>query len=233
MVPCTPWNGGSRAAERTAVSGKKLLILKDFYRTAIKAIKAIDKNHAIFVEGNTWAQDIEFLKDILEDNIVISIHAYQPLEYTFQFVRSQRYPGLICGERWDRKKICRYLDRYYAFSKKHSVEIFVGEFGINYRGNCYGEVDYLSDLLSTFDQYGFDWTYWTYKAVANNVFPDGVYQYRDNPAWICREGPVSGWENYYQLWERNKRAIVQSWKTEQYTLNKDIAKALKQYFQRG
>ena len=190
------------------------------------------KKHIIFVEGNTWAQDIEFLSDLLEDRVCVSIHVYQPIDYVFQFVRQGKYPGVICGQKWDKNRIRRYLDRYYKFGRKNRVDIFVGEFGVNYRGNCDGEVNYLKDLLAVFDQYKFGSTYWTYKAVARSVFPDGVYQYIQNPPCLSRQGPVYGWENYYAHWARDKKSLVDCWKTENYKLNEDIAKLLKNYFSR-
>ncbi|PJC47617.1 MAG: hypothetical protein CO035_06010, partial [Candidatus Omnitrophica bacterium CG_4_9_14_0_2_um_filter_42_8] len=45
------------------------------------------------------------------------------------------------------------------------------------------------------------WAYWTYKAMANSAFPDGIYQYLGNPSWINRQGPVYGFENFYTLWK--------------------------------
>ena len=31
-----------------------------------------------------------------------------------------------------------------------------------------------------FQEAGFHWTYWTYKAVKNHMFPDGIYSYFPN-----------------------------------------------------
>lgn len=221
---------GYDVLNEAVIDKKDLAVLKKFYKTVVKTIKAIDKKNIVFIEGNTWAQDIEFLSDILEENVSISIHTYQPIDFTFQFVRGYKYPGIINGEQWNKKKICKYLDRYYKFSKKNKVDIYVGEFGVNFRGNSYGELNYLKDLLSVFDQYGFSSTYWTYKAVAQSTFPDGIYQYNKNPYWIRRQGPIIGWENFYTDWGKKKKEIIESWKTEQFDLNKDLAKVLKEYF---
>ena len=108
--------------------------------------------------------------------------------------------------------------------------MFVGEFGVNFRGGYFGELDWLRDCLEIFEEWGFSWTYWTYKAVANSVFPDGLIQYRENPPWVRREGPVYGWENYYDLWGKNKREIIQSLNSENFSENKEIIDILKEYF---
>jgi aryl-phospho-beta-D-glucosidase BglC (GH1 family) len=205
-------------------------ILKKFYQQLIKIIKEIDKKHTIFLEGNLWAQKIEFLKDLIEENISISIHIYQPLNYTFNFVPFYRFPGKIDNVFWNKDRIYKYLEPYFKFSSKNKVKIFVGEFGINWRKNFFGELDYLESILNTFEEFGFDYTYWTYKSVANHIYPDGIYQYLPNASYIKREGPISGWETYLSLWKKEKEKIIKFWRTESFTPNKGIINLLKKFF---
>ncbi|MCM8773651.1 MAG: glycoside hydrolase family 5 protein [Candidatus Omnitrophica bacterium] len=212
------------------IEKSKLGILKELYREIIKTIRDIDKEKFIFLEGNIWAQEIEFLQDILGEKIAISIHTYQPLNFTFNFINQYRYPGKIDGKFWDKSQIFRYLDKYYSFSKRKKVEIFVGEFGVNYRGNAWGEVDYLRDILEVFEEFSFSYTYWTYKSIPLGVFPDGIYQYLYNPKYVRREGPIFGWENYLSCWKKEKGEIVNFWRTESYVINKDISSLLKEFF---
>ncbi|MCM8800143.1 MAG: glycoside hydrolase family 5 protein, partial [Candidatus Omnitrophica bacterium] len=81
--------------EERAVAGYDILnepvsdnlnILLKIYKDTIGIIRNIDRNHIIFLEGNRWAQDIEFLGKPWEENLVYSIHFYAPLEFTFGFV---------------------------------------------------------------------------------------------------------------------------------------------------
>ncbi|MFH1771936.1 MAG: cellulase family glycosylhydrolase [Candidatus Omnitrophota bacterium] len=213
------------------VLGKRSVnILKNFYSKAIKVIRAIDKKHTIFLEGDIWAQRIDFLRDLISDNISISVHTYQPLEYVFNFTPQNKFPGDIKKEKWSKDNIYKYLEPFWKFSKDNNVRILVGEFGINWRGGFYGEAQWLDTILSAFKDYGFDYTYWTYKAIANHVFPDGIYQYVDNSSYIRREGPVYGWENYIGLWKKEKTKIKDFWNTKNYTLNKKIAETLSRHF---
>ncbi len=213
------------------VVGKgKLKILHGFYRKLVARIQNIDKNKKLYLEGNLWAQEIDFLKDLIDENVRISIHSYQPLNFTFNFIPYYKYPGVIDGGKWDKNAVYKYLEPYYKFSRKNKVEILVGEFGINWRNNFYGEADYLRNILDAFEDFGFSYTYWTYKTVKNYVFPDGIYQYIDNPCFVCRQGPVSGWESYYSLWGKKKRDIVRSWRTDNFELNKGVVNILKKYF---
>ncbi len=213
------------------VAGKNNIpLIKDYYRKAIKTIRANDKKNLIFLEGNTWAQQIDFLNDLISDNIQISIHTYLPLAYTFNFSRGYRYPGKIEGRQWNKATIYKYLKPYADFAKKNKVNIFVGEFGINWRGGCWGEKEYLNDLLSAFKNYGFGCAYWTYKAIANAVFPDGLYQRLSNHDFIKREGPTYGWQNYIIRWGRKKEKIKKFWQTKNFTPNEKLLTILKTHF---
>jgi aryl-phospho-beta-D-glucosidase BglC (GH1 family) len=204
--------------------------VKDLYKNIIKSIRSVDKEHTIFLEGNLWAQQIDFLEELIYDKISISIHAYLPLTYTFNLTPFQKYPGKLDEENWDDKKMKAYLKPYYDYSKKNKVEIYVGEFGINWRGGFYGELKYLDSILKTFDSYGFGYTYWTYKAVANSLFPDGIYQYHPDCKFICKMGPVYGWENYHKFWKDDKKELADFFSTKSYAPNKEIIKVLKKYF---
>lgn len=207
---------------------KNVSCLKKFYKEAIKTIRKIDKKHIIFLEGNLWAQDIDFLNKSDNENIVYSIHFYQPLNFTFNFQPNLVYPGKINGQHWSKKKIHSYLKPYYEKAKKWKTAIYVGEFGINYRCGCYGELEYLRDVLTVFKEFNFHWSYWTYKAVYNSVYPDGIYQYFENPPWINREGIMQGWECFSSLWKKRKGEIISSWRTENFKENNKIISLLKE-----
>lgn len=204
-------------------------IIADLYSEIIKAIRSVDKKHIIFLEGDIWAQRIDFLKDLIAENIQISIHTYQPLDYTFNFVPFYKYPGKICNVDWDKSRMQKYLEPYYNFSSKNNVKIYVGEFGINWRGGFFGEGIWLSDILKLFDEFGFGWSYWTYKAVAQFCFPDGLYQYIQNSKFIRREGPIYGWENYILYWKDYKNQIIEFWKTKNFVLNKTLLEILQNF----
>ncbi len=209
---------------------RNIRLVKDYYRQAIKAIQAIDKKRPIFLEGNRWAQEIDFLKDLISDNVKVSIHAYLPLNYVFNFSRTLRYPGKIENTFWNKSAIYKYLRPYADFSRKNKVAILVGEFGINWRGGYWGEKEYLDDLLSAFDDYGFGYTYWTYKAVAGSAFPDGLFQFIKNNNYTKREGPAYGWQNYKLYWKDEKEKIKKFWRTENFTPNKKLLTILKKHF---
>lgn len=200
------------------------------YKEAVKHIRKIDKNHIIFLEGNRWAQDIEFLDKPWEGNLAYSIHFYAPLEFTFGFVPNLKYPDFIFGKFWSKKTLKVLLRRYLEIKREYKVPIWVGEFGQNSRCPfCHKELKWTQDLLAVFEEYGFSWCWWTYKAVASKIFPDGLYQYQHNPIWVNRSANIFGWETYYELWKKYKRQIALSWRTEDYKENKFLMDILRVY----
>jgi len=206
--------------EAVVADSKKL---NTFYRELIKRIRKVDKNHILFVEGNNWAMDLDCLDEIQDHNYALSIHAYQPLDFTFNFVPQLKYPLKGYGK----KEMKKLLSKYHRISKRRKVPILVGEFGVTSRDGLYGEDKWLKDMLSCCKDFGFHWTYWTYKAIKNSHFPDGVYSYMANPPWVSRQGPVMGWDIYPDLWREYKKDMVSSWWTKHFRENKIIIKVLK------
>ena len=218
-----------RYKDKTTIAGYDLLneavledtkLLNAFYKQLIKTIRRVDQNHILFVEGNRWAQDLECLEDFSDDNLAFSVHAYLPLEFTFNFVAHLQYPR-------ETKEILRKLSSgYAAFAQKKQRPVYVGEFGVNARQGLYGEDQWVKDILGCFQEFGFHWTYWTYKAVKNSVFPDGIFSYLENPPWVNRAGPRLGWDTYASLWPQRRKEMIESWKTEKFSLNTTILSAL-------
>jgi endoglucanase len=201
-------------------------LLNRFYKELIQRIRAADKNHILFIEGNKWATDIDCLEEYNDDNYVLSIHNYEPLDFAFNFVPHLTYPLQSAQGGWNGAMIRRNLLRYEEISQKRNVPVFCGEFGVNARRGLFGEDRWLADILKSFNDLGFHWTYWTYKAVKGGVFPDGIYSYVKNPSWVNRLGPLTGWDTYKQHWPTQQDAMVRSWHTDQFDANKEILKVL-------
>jgi aryl-phospho-beta-D-glucosidase BglC (GH1 family) len=205
-------------------------IVKDLYERVTKEIRDTDKKHIIFLEGNFWGQRLKFLDAPKDKNTVYSIHAYPPADYVFNWETDLAYPGKVYGVRWDKNTLNILAKQYRSFADKVGVPLYVGEFGVNWRGGGFGEAQWVKDAVSIFKENGFHWTYWTYKTIANPVFPDGLYRYTKNPAWVNRKGPLSGWETFSSLWQSQKGSMAYSWRTENFKSNNKLLAVLKRYF---
>jgi aryl-phospho-beta-D-glucosidase BglC (GH1 family) len=206
------------------------LALKDLYERVTKEIRDVDQNHIIFLEGSEWSARIFFLGTPKDKNTAYSVHAYVPTEFAFNWIPGLTYPGKINNISWNKNVIELLAKQYKNYVAKHNVPLYVGEFGVNCRDGNYGELTWVKDVLYIFEKNRFHWTYWTYKSVANSVFPDGIYRYVENPPWVNRKGPVTGWETFYTLWSKEKSHIINSWKTENFTRNDKLYHILKNHF---
>lgn len=225
-----------RYKNETAVAGYDLLnesVIADavklnaFYKKLIREIRSVDRNHVLFVEGNRWAMDLDCLEEFDDENWAYSIHFYHPIEFTFNFIPQLTYPLRSKDGTFNKAALRRMMGAYRKFAKKRPV--FVGEFGINSRQGLYGDDVWLRDILECFEEAGFHWTYWTYKAVKHHMFPDGIYSYFPNDPWVNRQGPKAGWETWADLWPTMKNKIVRSWRTENFKSNESVSKVLKKY----
>ena len=208
----------------------KTKTLKSLYQRTIKAIRKYDKNHIIILEGNNWANELDCILPLEDKNVILSIHFYHPISFVFNFTPHKRYPGKIDGQFWNRAKISQRLARYKTIKERYKLPIFVGEFGIASRCTvCNAELRWVKDILSVFKQFGFHWTYWTYKAVSSNIFPDGLYQFLENEPWVLREGVEMGWENFCQRSKSKRNKITRSLRTENFTLNKGLYQTIKKF----
>lgn len=229
-----------RYRDESAVAGYDILnepvvpftkerIVRDLYERATEMIRSVDSRHIIFQEGNFWAQRLKVLGKPSDDNTAFSIHMYPPSEFTFNWDVDLEYPCRVAGVKWDKNRLESLVKEYSLIGKRVNVPIYVGEFGVNWRGGYFGELDWTEDIVSLFKKYGFHWTYWTYKTVANSEFPDGIYRYIKNSPWVNRKGPVTGWENFYTMWKKYRRDIVRSWDTENFVLNKKLLSVLRKW----
>lgn len=207
--------------------------LKDLYDKVTKEIRDADKKHIIFLEGNFWAQRIGCLGAPSDKNTVYSIHTYAPLDFTHNFRMGLSYPGKAYSITWNKKRFELLSKPYRAFMEGNKVPLYMGEFGVNARDGYYGEIEWVDDMISVFEDMGMHWTYWTYKTVANYAYPDGIYRYVDNPLWVNRQGPIAGWETYAGLWPKEKGSMIFSWRTENFAPNEKLLAVLKKWFRKG
>lgn len=193
-------------------------ILADVYNNVIEIIRKNSDNHIIFVEGNLWATQYDFLNYLdykNHKNVAISIHFYYPVDFTFNLDHSLKYPSKILNK----YKLRSILKKYLEISKKFNMPIYVGEFGVNLRcyNSCYGEKQYLKDVISIFEEFGYHWTIWTYKTIYINVQPSGLLLYEKNPPFISRQENEFGWERYILDWKKFSKQIKTSWLSKNFS----------------
>lgn len=89
-----------------------------FYDRIVPAIRAVDPEHILFIEGNTFSMDFTGF-DKVYPNSVYAIHDYCGFGFPNRIGRFQ-------GEKEQEQYIRRMYERKAAFMKKHNVPIWNG-----------------------------------------------------------------------------------------------------------
>jgi endoglucanase len=163
------------------------------YRRAVEAIRKIDPDHIIFLEGDSYSRLFEGLDKPFADNLVYSSHNYTAAGFgpgPYPGVANAKNARVAFGKYWDKKVQVEEFKQHQGtiFTEKYQVPLWVGEFGSVYNGPNYEVPDRLramDDQLSTFEEFGAHWTTWTYKDVGVmglvTLNPESEYMQRISP----------------------------------------------------
>jgi endoglucanase len=177
-----PWVAGYNILnEPSDPSGK---VIAPFYHRAVDAVRSVDPDHIIFLEGNRFSQDFsEFGQPI--PNAVYALHDYAAPG----FMGGGPYPGVTRGEYIDKSFLREKVTKTCQYMLKHQIPIWVGEFGPVYTGVPEAdEMRYqlLDDQLSIYDELGANWSLWTYK----DIGLQGVVSLLSDSKWVRKIQPI-------------------------------------------
>ena len=97
--------------ERTGAAGKYRNQLEPLYKRPTQAIRAVDKQHMVTVEGYDWANNWSVFTSRFDNNLVYQFHYY-------------------C---WNNPTELKSIDRYLAERKRLEAPVWVGETGKDVR----------------------------------------------------------------------------------------------------
>jgi endoglucanase len=153
--------------------------INGLYRRAVEAVREVDSEHIIFLEGDYYSTKFARFDPPFAPNLVYSSHNYSP-----PALQAGKYPGKIGKTAWNkRRQAAVFADgegTYYT--QENKVPLWVGEFGAALNGPK-SEVGYrlqaLDDQIAVFEQRRAHWTIWTYKDIGVmglvSADPDSAY----------------------------------------------------------
>jgi endoglucanase len=154
-----PWVAGYDLINEPAdPSGEKVF---PYYRRLRDAIRKIDPDHILFLEGDRYATDFDHFTEIW-DNVVYTNHDYA----VPGFIHGGDYPGYTGNRYFDKDTLEQDFLKKSEFMFSHHVPLWVGEFGPVYTGIPEkDEMRYqiLKDQLAYYDKYKVSWCIWLYK----------------------------------------------------------------------
>lgn len=125
----------------------------------IGIVSATDNRRWLVVSPGPWGGP-EGYKDFIPPKtgkIILGVHVYLPIKFTHQDGKAVTYPGRVNMKFWDKKKLQDSLGVLHDVSEKSGFPVLVGEFSA-VRWASGGE-QYLIDLASIFNEYGWGWLY--------------------------------------------------------------------------
>ncbi|MEV7971033.1 cellulase family glycosylhydrolase [Sphaerisporangium sp. NPDC088356] len=156
-----PWVAGYNPVNEPGDAAGR--VIGPFYDRLVKALRAVDPSHVLFLDGNTYSTDFSIFREVYE-NTVFVCHDYA----LAGFAHGGPYPGYTRGEWVDRGQLERAFEKRTTFQRETGTPLWVGEFGPVYTGDpAVDEQRYqiLADQLEIFDGYEAGWSLWTYKDV--------------------------------------------------------------------
>lgn len=156
-----PWVAGYNPINEPAdASGE---VLGPFYRRLEAAIRAVDPDHVLFLDGNRYSTQFDQLGDPLPDTV------YTAHDYALAgFPDSGPYPGESRGQYVDRDAVERTFLSRTEYMRQTGTPIWVGEFGPVYTGDAERDEQrytLLNDQLDIYAEHDASWALWTYKDI--------------------------------------------------------------------
>jgi aryl-phospho-beta-D-glucosidase BglC (GH1 family) len=176
-----PWVAGYNPVNEPAdVHGSAI---GPFYRRLEAAVRAVDPDHILFLDGNRYSTQFDQLGDPMP-NCVYTAHDYA----LPGFADGGPYPGVSRGQYVDRDRVEETFLERTAFMRETGTPIWVGEFGPVYAGDPARDAQrrrLLEDQLEIYARHEASWALWTYKDIGlqgvATVDPDSDYLRRIAP----------------------------------------------------
>jgi endoglucanase len=156
--------------------------IKPFYDRVVEAVRHVDPDHIIFLDGNRYSTDFSAFENLpVYPNTVYSTHDYA----LPGFVYGGPYPGVTQGVYVDRDMVEETFLRRTEFMRGTGTPIWIGEFGPVFTGDPERDdqkYQLLADQLDIYQRHGAGWAIWAYK----DVGLQGLVSAAPDSPWIER-----------------------------------------------
>jgi endoglucanase len=132
-------------------------------RRMLDAIRAIDPDHLIFLDGNAYGSDLTVYTEHWP-GVAYDWHDYSPPGW----INGGPYPGYTGDLYVDRAFVQRAFDKRRAITDRLDAPLWIGEFGPVYLGDAESDAmryTLARDQIEAFDAGGAHWSIWTYKDI--------------------------------------------------------------------
>ncbi len=147
-------------------------VFNEFYHKVIAAIRKVDNQHIIFIEGNHFTTDFSMLDPVDDPQVA----------YTFHFYPFVDEPAVLTPEMdpAERKQIfAAAFNKLVSIRDKYKRPVWCGELGLILESDGIElQVNIIEDMLDLCEANDVGWALWTYKDAACMGI---VYPQEDTP----------------------------------------------------
>ena len=144
----------------------------EYLAEAVDIIRDTDPTRTLIIGPANW-NGIESLPTLKlpenDDNIIVTVHFYHPMEFTHQGAPWSSKNKDLSGIKWlgtkeEKDLIDTKLKVASDWSKDNNRPIFLGEFGAYDKGDMDSRARYTAFVARTAEKYGFSWAYWQFDS---------------------------------------------------------------------
>jgi endoglucanase len=151
-----------------------------------------------------WPSTFNLLTPFEDDNVIYSVHFYEPLLFTHQnapwiknpeikaartypsdygpgFVR--KYGFTMSAGVWDRQRLAKEFEPVNEFRKKYDAQVICNEFGVYTPVELQAQLRWYDDLLSVLKEMEIGFSYWNYKNLDFGIISAGEKLHENLPQY--------------------------------------------------
>ncbi len=183
--------------------------LDGFYRHVVAAIRAVDPDTPIMLDGGWYAQPmgVRCLTPMDDPNVLYAMHMYEPWGYTTwrQNRDALTYPGPLeyadRTEVWDAARVAAHQQPMIDWADQNGIarnRLVLSEFGCDRR--VPGCADYLTDVIAAAEASRIHWAFYSFREddwdgmdyeLGNGPTPPGFYDDALRPSLPRPDNPMS------------------------------------------
>lgn len=172
-------------------------LIDQFYKDVTTAIRSVDQNHILFLEGDFFAMDFSCIHTITDEQTALAFHYYptvwEPDLFHKDYDRNQR-----------KQEFEKVFIKLIKIREQFLRPILCGEAGYDIdKEDLPFTMGLVCDTLDLFKKYMISWTLWCYK---DAQFMGVVYPGSDTP-WMKFINKIHTYWNHYQDTEIAKEEI--------------------------
>jgi endoglucanase len=140
-----------------------------FLAEALAIIRTTNPTRTLVVAPPFW-NDIDHLDELAlpegDGNIIVTVHYYEPMEFTHQGASWSKETVHVSGVQWgradDKKRVDDDFARVQKWSLAHRRPILLGEFGAYEKAPMESRARYTDYVARTAESLGWAWAYWQF-----------------------------------------------------------------------